>query len=202
MRILIVYGTTEGHTRELSEFAAAALREAGHDVKATEAPEDATVLDPAAWDAVIVAASLHMGHYQPAVVQFIRMHRDTLAHMPSAFISISLSAAGANPDDRQGLEQCVDRFRQETLWTPGALHHAAGAIRYSHYGFFKRLALKFIARQRGKETVTSRDYDLTDYEALKRFVLGFARTAALERVIPVASPVLRDSSSQADRIGA
>ncbi len=202
MRILIVYGTTEGHTRELSEFAAAALREAGHEVQATEAPEDATVLDPAAWDAVIVAASLHMGRYQPAVVRFIRMHRDTLADMPSAFISISLSAAGANPDDRQGLEQCVARFRQETLWTPRAVPHAAGAIRYSHYDFFKRRTLKFIARQRGKETVTSRDYDLTDYEALKRFVIGFARTADLERVIPVASPVLRDSSFPADGIGA
>lgn len=195
MRILIVYGTTEGHTRELSEFAAAALREAGHEVQATEAPQDATGLDLSAWDAVIVAASLHIGRYQPAVVQFTRMHRDALVHMPSAFISISLSAVGANSDDREGLEQCVAKFRQETLWTPGALHHAAGAIRYSHYGFFKRLALKFIARQRGKETVTSRDYDLTDYEALKRFVLDFAGTAATLRV-------LQDSSSPADASGA
>lgn len=186
MHILIVYGTTEGHTRKLSEFAAAALREAGHEVQATEAPEDATGLDPSAWDAVIVAASLHMGRYQPAVVQFTRMHRDALARMPSAFISISLSAVGANPDDLEGLEQCVAKFRQETLWTPGAVHHAAGAIRYSDYDFFKRLALKFIARQRGKETVTSRDYDLTDYEALKRFVVGFAGTAALGRVLPAA----------------
>ncbi|MET0375003.1 MAG: hypothetical protein ABW128_12210 [Rhizorhabdus sp.] len=44
---------------------------------------------------------------------------------------------------------------------------AAGAIRYSHYDFFKRLAIKHIARRRGTETVTSRDYDLTDCDALK-----------------------------------
>lgn len=33
---------------------------------------------------------------------------------------------------------------------------------------------QFLARQRGKNTVTSRDYDVTDYEALRRFVLDFA----------------------------
>lgn len=34
--------------------------------------------------------------------------------------------------------------------------------------------MKHIAAQRGQETVTSRDYDLTDYGALERFVLEFA----------------------------
>ena len=79
------------------------------------------------------------------------------------------------------------RFEHETLWSPKAVHHAAGAIRYSQYDFFKRLALKHIARQRGKETVTSRDYDLTDYAALKLFVLEFAENAREGRVTSSAS---------------
>jgi len=178
MRILIVYGTTEGHTRELSAFAAAALREAGHDALAAEAVGQHETIDLAGWDAVIVAASLHVGRYQPAVVDYVRADHVALARLPNAFISVSLSAAGANPDDWEGLEQCVAKFEQETLWKPDLVYHAAGAIRYSHYHFLKRLALKFIARQRGKETVTSRDYDLTDYDSLKRFVLNFAAGAA------------------------
>ena len=36
----------------------------------------------------------------------------------SGFISVSLSAAGENPDDWEGLEQCLARFEHETLWTP------------------------------------------------------------------------------------
>jgi menaquinone-dependent protoporphyrinogen oxidase len=59
------------------------------------------------------------------------------------------------------------------MWRPKTVHHAAGAIRYSQYDFFKRLAIKFIAGQRGQATVMSQDYDLTDYAALKTFVLEF-----------------------------
>jgi menaquinone-dependent protoporphyrinogen oxidase len=130
-------------------------------------------LNPGDYDAVLIAASLHVGHYQPAVVEFARLHHEELNTIPSAFVSVSLSAAGVDPQDWEGLEQCLSRFLHETMWRPEAVHHAAGAIRYSRYDFFKRLAIKFIASQRGQATVTSRDYDLTDYPALEKFVLGF-----------------------------
>jgi menaquinone-dependent protoporphyrinogen oxidase len=178
MRILIVYGTTEGHTRDLGGFAAGALREAGHEAVALEAPPAARDLDLAGWDAIVVAASVHVGRYQPAIVGFASARRNEIARMPNAFISVSLSAAGTNEADWKGLEACVAKFERETGWMPGAVHHAAGAIRYSRYGFLKRLALKLIARKRGKDTVTRQDYDLTDYDALRRFLLDFARSAA------------------------
>lgn len=178
MRVLIVFGTTEGHTRELCQFMAGRLREAGHQVAVEEATPRADAAAVQAYDAVILAGSLHVGRFQPGLVDFARNHRDALASRPNAFVSVSLSAAGENPHDWEGLEQCVAKFQQETGWTPGAVHHAAGAIRYSHYDFFKRLALKYIAHRRGQETVTSRDYDLTDYEALERWLLAFVEAAS------------------------
>jgi len=123
---------------------------------------------------VFLAASLHVGRYQPTLAAFARRHHERLNAVRSAFISVSLSAAGETPHDWEGVEQCVARFEQETAWTPVAIHHAAGAIRYSQYDFFKRLALQHIAAKRGQRTVTSHDYDLTDYDALTRFVLEFA----------------------------
>ena len=50
----------------------------------------------------------------------------------------------------------------------------------------KRLAMKFIAHKRGKATVTSRDYDLTDYDDFYAFVLGFAAKA--DKKAPAAAP--------------
>jgi menaquinone-dependent protoporphyrinogen oxidase len=175
MLILIVYGTTEGHTRDLSDFVAGCLKTAGHEVDFRDSASGSDHVNPGDYDAVLVAASLHVGSYQPAVVEFARLYHETLNAAPSAFISVSLSAAGVNPHDWEGLEQCVSRFLHETMWRPKAVHHAAGAIRYSQYDFFKRLAIKFIASQRGQATVMSRDYDLTDYAALKTFALGFIR---------------------------
>jgi menaquinone-dependent protoporphyrinogen oxidase len=177
MKILIVFGTTEGHTRELVHFAAARLREAGHVVTTEEAGRDARFPDPAGFGAIILAGSLHLGRYQPALVDFARAHHEHLNTHPSAFISVSLSAAGVNPDDWEGLRECLARFEHETGWRPSATHQAAGAIRYSQYDFFKRLAIKHIAQQRGQKTTTSRDYDLTDYSALTDFVLAFIRDA-------------------------
>lgn len=178
MHVLIVYGTTEGHTRDLAHFAADHLRGAGHQATVEEAGPDERRPDPGAYDAAILLASLHVGRYQAPLVAFAHQRHEALNAMQSAFVSVSLAAAGANPHDWEGLEQCLARFKHETGWSPRAVHQAAGAIRYSHYDFFKRLALKFIAAQRGEKTVTSRDYDLTDYEALGRFVLGFVEGGA------------------------
>ena len=173
MRILIVYGSTEGHTRDLSAFVANVLREDGQEVIVRDSAAKGPPPDPNTYDVVFLTASLHVGRYQAALIEFARAHHETLNAMPSAFISVSLSAAGENPDDWEGLQECVGRFANETMWTPKALHHAAGAIRNSQYDFFKRLAIKYIARQRGKQTVASQDYDLTDYPALKSFVFNF-----------------------------
>lgn len=173
MRVLIVFGTTEGHTRAIAQFVARCVRELGHRATVNEAGPDASHPDPAAYDVVFLAASLHVGRFQAPLVHYAHEQHKALAARPSAFISVSLACAGACPDDWAGLEECLARFRQETLWTPAETHHAAGAILYSQYDFFKRLALKHIVEKRGRKTITSRDHDLTDYEALRAFVAGF-----------------------------
>lgn len=171
MNVLIVYGTTEGYTRHLCQYLQDSLAEDEVSVTVCNAAWEPT--EPGTYDICLIAASLHVGSYQPTVVEYVRWHHETLNGMPAAFLSVSLSAAGENPDDCAGLDQCVDRFLHATLWKPAAVHHVAGAIRYSHYDFFKRLAMKFIAKRRGKETLTSRDYDLTDYEELRKFAAAF-----------------------------
>lgn len=176
MRILIVYGTTEGHTRELAQFIAERLTQAHHGVAIHDASET-PLPSPDGFHAVIVAASLHLGHYQRSVLHFARQHRDVLNDLPGAFISVSLAAAGDDAADWAGLKTCEREFEQETRWKPRMIHYAAGAIRFSAYDFFRKLALKYIALRRGQHVSTSEDYDYTDYEALGRFVDGFVAEA-------------------------
>ena len=177
MHVLIAYATTEGHTRDLAHFIMRTLAAEGHQVAVEEAPAAEPYPDPSAYQAVFLAGSLHQARYQPRLVRFARARHAALNATPSAFISVSLSAAGLNPEDWAGLDDCLSQFEHETLWTPAAVHQAAGAIRYSQYDFFKRLVLKHIAAQRGHRTVTSHDYDMTDYEALARFCRDFVARA-------------------------
>jgi menaquinone-dependent protoporphyrinogen oxidase len=174
MKFLLVYGTTEGQTRKIASFVADRLARQGQDTQvmnAIDAP--ANGLHP--FDAVIIAASLHAGRYQSAIVHFVRNHLAEISARPSAFISVSLAAASDDEDDVQGLERCVADFAHQTGWTPGRTHHVAGAFRYTSYDFLKRWAMKYIAHRKGGPTDTSRDYELTDWADVARFVDELSR---------------------------
>ena len=101
--------------------------------------------------------------------------------MPTAFVSVSLSAASQDADDVDGLARCVAEFEHRTRWTPREVHHAAGAFRFTQYDFLKRWALKCIAYRKGQPTDTSRDYELTGWDALGAFVERFAAKLAAEQ---------------------
>ena len=43
--------------------------------------------DPSDFDMCFIAASLHAGKYQAAVIDYVRRYQQILAHEPSAFLS-------------------------------------------------------------------------------------------------------------------
>ena len=170
--VLILYGTTEGQTRKIAEFVADRLDSRG----LQPAMLDAATADPdpAGFSAALIAASLHAGHYQASVVDYVRRRHAALNAMPTAFLSVSLAAASHDQDDIDGLARCVAEFEHRTQWRPGQVHHVAGAFRFSQYDFLKRWAMKYIAYRKGQPTDASRDYELTDWSSVEGFVERFA----------------------------
>jgi menaquinone-dependent protoporphyrinogen oxidase len=177
MRTLIVYGSTQGQTRKIAEFIAERLRDQGHDVTVFDAGRIAPTLDPLRYDITLIAASLHAGGYQRAVLRFVKEHAAALSSGPSAFVSVSLSAAGNDAGDRAGLERADEAFLARTGWRPTEVHHAAGALAYTRYNLILRWYMKRIAAARGAPTDTSRDCEFTDYRALSGFLDGFLKAA-------------------------
>jgi len=171
MRILIYYGTTEGQTRKIAEFAAGLLK--GDDVTVVDAANVPADLDLDRFDAAILAASLHMHKYQSAMVQFARDHYSKLNTIPSLFISVSLSAAGDDPEDRKGLAECEQKFRAETEWTPNQVLEVAGAFRFTKYDFFKSWVMRRIAKEKKFNLGPHEDLELTDWQALERDIRAF-----------------------------
>ena len=173
MNILIVFGTTEGHTRKIAQFTADQIR----------TKFDATVIDSAdpgiddvklhGFDGVIVAASLHVGRFQSSIEDFVRKRHQTLNGMRTLFLPVSLSAASKDDDDIKGLDRGLQQFGSETGWRPGQTHNVAGAFRFTQYDFFKRWGMKLIAYQKGVSTDTSHDLELTDWPALTRVIVDF-----------------------------
>jgi menaquinone-dependent protoporphyrinogen oxidase len=165
MKILVVYATTEGQTRKVARHAFDRLAGAGHSVELLPA-SDADGLDPGGFDAVLVAGSVHAGRYQKELVAWVTAEAARLAGVPSLFLSVSLTAAGEDAEDWAGLRGCVDRFAEETGWTPGRVEHVAGAFRFSEYDFFKSWAMRWIAAQKDESVRPGEDKEYTDWDAL------------------------------------
>ncbi|MDA8253396.1 MAG: hypothetical protein M0Z28_30075 [Rhodospirillales bacterium] len=178
MKLLLIYGTTEGQTEKVARFVAEQFAQRGHEVRIVNAIEEAAAaVDPREFDAVIVAGSIHAGRYQSAVIHFVSKNLVAINGRPNAFLSVSLAAAGGDQDDLQGLEHCLGAFTQQTGWIPQRVHHVAGAFRYTSYDFLKRWAMKYIAYRKGGPMDTSRDHELTDWSDVGRFVSEFLADA-------------------------
>jgi menaquinone-dependent protoporphyrinogen oxidase len=176
-RLLVVYGTTEGHTRKIALRIGQIARGHGHQVEVMDASLHPS---PEGWDAVIVAASVHQLRHQSSVVHFAHEHRHALNGRPGAFFSVSLSASLPQPEHQVEAREVAEEMLAETRWRPERVYLVGGALLYSKYDFLKRLLMQMIARQDGRPTDASRDYEYTDWERLQRDVEEFLELAAAE----------------------
>ena len=178
-KLLVVYGTSEGHTRKVGERIGAVARDLGFVAHVHDAALEPAI-DPGC-DAVIAAASVHQTRHQESVIRFAREWRDTLRRLPTAFFSVSLAAAfpgHAHHDEAMGY---VDAFIEESGWRPGRVHLVAGALLYTRYDFLKRTVARLIATQAGALTDTARDVEYTDWKQLERDTAAFLSTLPVRR---------------------
>ena len=183
-RIVVVFGTTDGQTAKIARRVVDILRNEQHsvDLYDVRAPVPARPFDGA--DAALIAGPVRMGKFQQALVALVREHRESLALIPTAFLAVSLSALRDTPPARREVRKTVARFMQETGLTPDTVLPVAGALLYTRYGFFTRLAMRLISKMAGGDTDTSRDYEYTDWNALSEFAHRFARTLREAPVAP------------------
>ncbi len=173
-RILLLYATTEGQTELIAETVARSLREKGHSVEVLPADAAREQADPAAYDGVMVGASVHFGHHPPYLHKLIRRHGSVLAARPCAFFSVSLSAGGPRPKPAAA-QRYLDKFLRKTGWQPQLTASFPGAVKYSVYGPIKRRVMIVFVGLGGGETDTTRDYEYTDWDAVKRFADAYAQ---------------------------
>lgn len=183
-RILILFASSHGHTRDVAWTLERQLRRRGHVVDLVDVRQAAP--DPAEYDLAIIGSRVEMGRHARAIRRYVRQHRDALAKVPSAFFSVSMSAAGGGPDPS------IDRLIAETGWHPARAVSFAGGLPYTRYNPLLRFMMKRISARAGHTTDTTRDHDFTDWGAVRRFADDLAdaadRTAPASRPGPHAPP--------------
>jgi menaquinone-dependent protoporphyrinogen oxidase len=171
-RILVVYGTTEGHTAKIAHAIKRRLLFHGHEVDVANAATSEPY--PMSYSGVMVAASVHAGRYQDEIVRWVFDHAPVLNTSTTAFVSVCLGVLQHDPKVDRELQAIVDAFLKTTSWHPSQTICVAGALKYTRYNLLVRWWMKRIARKAGGATDTSRDYEYTDWAALDEFVDRFS----------------------------
>ena len=166
-RALVVYASTHGHTAKIAARIAEAMV-AEHVAVDLRDVADAAALDPGDYDVVVVGASLHKEHHQPAIAEWVTARSAGLEQRPSVFFSVSLSAADDSDTSRAATQHCIDEFCAQTGWTPGRTEAIGGCLQYREYDVFTRQLMRLLMRRMGHPTNASQDYDYTDWDAVDR----------------------------------
>ncbi|MDS0222281.1 flavodoxin domain-containing protein [Haloarcula sp. S1AR25-5A] len=189
--ILILYGTGEGQTAKIADRIATTISERGHETSTLDIRERPNSFTLDGYDAVVVGASIHVGKHQGAVRDFVTNNQTALSGMPTAFFQVSLSSA--NEEKREEAAGYVESFLTETGWHPDRIGQFGGALRFSEYGFLKRLMMKQIAKDLLTERQTpSGDIEFTDWEAVDAFAADAA--AFVESRLGVSPDTTEDSA--------
>ncbi|WP_436924332.1 flavodoxin domain-containing protein [Halosimplex amylolyticum] len=188
--VAVLYGSSEGQTAKIADRIVQRLRDRGHESTAVDASKIDADFDLSGFDAVVVGSSIHVGKHQESVRSFVSATVDALGELPTAFFQVSLSSVSDDADRRAEAARYVEEFLDATGWHPDRVARFGGALRFSQYGFLKRLMMKRIAREATGDTDTSRDYEYTDWAEVEAFADDFA--AFVEGRLGVEPPTVEE----------
>lgn len=172
MKILVVYGTTEGQTRRIAEQVADRLTRQGHDATIRNSSRWQEDLGVESFDKVIIAGSVHAQKHQRELEMFVMTNRDALQAKPTLFLSVSLSAAFPGGEDEA--QAYVDAFLDYTDWKPTKTLTVAGALRYEEYDYFMEQIVHHVVLEGREQDPEEGDREFTDWDALFSAVDEFA----------------------------
>jgi menaquinone-dependent protoporphyrinogen oxidase len=177
-RWALLYGSVLGHTERIARAIEAELRGAGHEVALHRVDALPRGFALSAFDQVLVAAPVRYGKYPRPLRRFVAANLAGLNARPCTFVSVCGAAAPAPTSaPREEARAYPRRFLAASGWQPARVEVVAGDTPYTKVDPITRWILKQISRSTSRPTDTSRDWDFTDWEALRRFAKGLAQGA-------------------------
>jgi menaquinone-dependent protoporphyrinogen oxidase len=163
---LLLYSSVYGLSQRICERIQAVLVARG--LRADVAPLVDHGVDPAAYDAIVIGASIKHGKHHPSVLDFIRAHRALLERKPSALFSVNLVARKPGKNTPQ-TNPYLKRLVAQSPWKPALQGVFAGELDYARYGALDKHMMRFVMWiNRGPTDPTAR-VQFTDWGAVERF---------------------------------
>ena len=165
--ILIIYSTTDGHTREICLRLKEVIERQQHQTCLASIKECADI-DLQSFDKIVIGASIRYGKHSPLVTKFIKRNEQILDKIPNAFFSVNV-VARKKEKSLPETNPYLQKFLRKISWRPKQLAVFAGKIDYSKYRFFDRLVIRFIMWMTKGPTSLNEAIDFTDWQKVDDF---------------------------------
>jgi menaquinone-dependent protoporphyrinogen oxidase len=170
--VLIVYSTTDGHTRHICDRIATQIQQQAIRVVVKPVAETRTA-DVLAADVVVIGAAIRYGKHKPEVAAFVARHQAALERRPNAFFSVNVVARKPGKDRPDG-NPYLQKFLRRITWKPALLEVFAGRIDYPHYGTLDRTMIRLIMWMTRGPTDPTRSHEFTDWVRVDDFAARIA----------------------------
>ncbi len=166
-RILILYSTTDGHTRKICLRLQEIAENAGNHVTLSSI-HHADAIDLKSFDKLVIGASIRYGKHSPAVYRFIKENSKVLDSKPNAFFSVNVVARKAEKNTPE-TNPYLKKFLKQIAWKPKTLAVFAGKIDYQKYSFLDRMLIRLIMWITRGPTDPNTNIEFTDWNRVEEF---------------------------------
>lgn len=166
-KILIVYSTTDGHTKKICDRLRQVIEQDAHQVTVVSIRNESQ-FDLTAFDKIVIGASVRYGKHSPQIVDFIEKNRRLLDSKPNAFFSVNVVARKPEKSKPE-YNPYLQKFLKRISWRPRKLAVIAGKIDYPSYTSFDRLMIRLIMWMTKGPTDPKAIVEFTDWRQVEDF---------------------------------
>ena len=163
---LIIFSTTDGHTKKICEKIVNFLN--NEKLVKIASLDEATKLDLSEFQRIIIGASIRYGKHSRELYKFIKLNKRILDQKQSVFFSVNVVARKSEKNTPE-TNPYIKKFLKISKWQPNKLGVFAGKVDYPSYNIFDKYIIKLIMFITGGPTDTSQSYEFTDWSKVENF---------------------------------
>ncbi|MBX6969345.1 menaquinone-dependent protoporphyrinogen IX dehydrogenase [Providencia rettgeri] len=171
MSYLLLHSSTDGQTKKIILKMAEQLRTLGRECDIRDLNTEQS-LNLAAYDKVLVGASIRYGHFNKKLLRFATTHQNQLNSMNTAFFAVNLTARKEGKDTVE-TNAYTRKFLEACPWKPTLKSVFAGALFYPRYKWFDRTMIRLIMKMTDGPTDPNTEIEYTDWENVTQFASEF-----------------------------
>ena len=120
------------------------------------------------FDQIIIGASVKYGDHNKKIYNFVKNNKILLKRKKTVFFSVNATARKSEKNT-PNTNPYIIKFVKKTNWKPDHIGVFAGKIDFPNYSFLEKYIIKFIMWITNGPTDTTKTYEFTDWDAVKKF---------------------------------